>query len=69
MTANGRGIGGSSSRAIAAFADAWERPDAFRRVFSWVGRLYVATRMGIQACEQAGRVNCILPTPTARSPT
>jgi sugar lactone lactonase YvrE len=27
------------------------------------GRLYVATRMGIQICDQAGRVNCILPTP------
>ena len=27
------------------------------------GRLYVATRMGIQVCDQAGRVNCIIPTP------
>ena len=27
------------------------------------GRLYVATRMGIQVCDQAGRVECILPTP------
>ena len=27
------------------------------------GRLYVATRLGIQVCDQAGRVNCILPTP------
>ncbi|HKP13874.1 MAG TPA: SMP-30/gluconolactonase/LRE family protein [Blastocatellia bacterium] len=27
------------------------------------GRLYVATRMGVQVCDQAGRVNCILPTP------
>ena len=27
------------------------------------GRLYVATRMGIQVCDQAGRVQCILPTP------
>ncbi|WP_080059473.1 SMP-30/gluconolactonase/LRE family protein [Spirosoma aerolatum] len=27
------------------------------------GRLYVATRMGIQACDQAGRVNAILPIP------
>ena len=25
------------------------------------GRLYVATRLGIQVCDQAGRVNCILP--------
>ncbi len=30
------------------------------------GRLYVATRMGIQICDQAGRVNCILPTPNGR---
>lgn len=27
------------------------------------GRLYVATRMGIQVCDQAGRVNFIIPTP------
>ena len=27
------------------------------------GRLYVATLMGVQVCDQAGRVNCILPTP------
>ena len=27
------------------------------------GRLYVATRMGIQVCDQAGRVNAILPMP------
>ena len=30
------------------------------------GRLYVATRMGVQVCDQAGRVNCILPTPNGR---
>jgi gluconolactonase len=30
------------------------------------GRLYVATRMGVQICDQAGRVNCILPTPNGR---
>jgi sugar lactone lactonase YvrE len=30
------------------------------------GRLYVATRMGIQVCDQAGRVQCILPTPNDR---
>lgn len=30
------------------------------------GRLYVATRAGIQVCDQAGRVNCILPTPNGR---
>lgn len=30
------------------------------------GRIYVATRMGIQVCDQAGRVNAILPTPNGR---
>ena len=30
------------------------------------GRLYVATRMGMQVCDQAGRVNCILPTPNGK---
>ena len=31
------------------------------------GRLYVATKMGLQVCDQAGRVNCIIPTPNGRS--
>lgn len=30
------------------------------------GRLYVATRLGLQVCDQAGRVNCIIPTPNGR---
>ncbi len=30
------------------------------------GRLYVATRMGIQVCDQAGKVQCIIPTPNGR---
>lgn len=30
------------------------------------GRLYVATRLGIQVCDQAGRVNVILPTPNGK---
>ncbi|MFO0907984.1 MAG: SMP-30/gluconolactonase/LRE family protein, partial [Isosphaeraceae bacterium] len=30
------------------------------------GRLYVATRLGVQVCDQAGRVNCIIPTPNGR---
>lgn len=30
------------------------------------GRLYVATRMGVQVCDQPGRVNCILPLPSGR---
>ena len=32
-----RGIGGSSSGAIAAFTVAWERPDEFRKVLSLIG--------------------------------
>ncbi|MGQ0636875.1 MAG: SMP-30/gluconolactonase/LRE family protein [Planctomycetaceae bacterium] len=30
------------------------------------GRVYVATRMGIQVCDPPGRVNCILPTPNGK---
>jgi len=30
------------------------------------GRLWVATRMGLQVCDQAGRVNCIIPTPNGK---
>ena len=30
------------------------------------GRLYIATRMGLQVCDQAGRVNCIIPTPNGK---
>jgi sugar lactone lactonase YvrE len=30
------------------------------------GRLYVVTRMGLQVCDQAGRVNCIIPTPNGK---
>lgn len=30
------------------------------------GRLYVATRLGLQVCDQAGRVNVILPTPNGK---
>ena len=32
-----------------------------------VGRLYVATRLGVQVCDQAGRVNVILPTPNGKA--
>lgn len=42
---NDRAIGGSSSGAICAFTTAWERPDAFRRVFSAIGT-YVGLRGG-----------------------
>ena len=30
------------------------------------GRLYVATALGLQICDQAGRVQCIIPTPNRR---
>jgi enterochelin esterase family protein len=39
------GIGGSSSGAIAAFTVAWERPDHFRKVLSFIGS-YVNLRGG-----------------------
>lgn len=42
---NDRSIGGQSSGAIAAFTAAWERPDAFTRVFSAIGT-YVGLRGG-----------------------
>lgn len=42
---NLRGIGGSSSGAIAAFTVAWNRPDSFRRVLSYIGS-YVNLRGG-----------------------
>ncbi len=38
-------LGGASSGAICAFTAAWERPDAFRRVFSTIGT-YVGLRGG-----------------------
>ena len=44
---NDRAIGGSSSGAICAFTAAWERPDAFSRVFSAIGT-YVGLRGGDQ---------------------
>ncbi len=42
---NDRAIGGSSSGAVCAFTAAWERPDAFSRVFSAIGT-YVDLRGG-----------------------
>jgi sugar lactone lactonase YvrE len=30
------------------------------------GRIYVATRIGIQVCDREGRVTCIIPTPNGR---
>jgi gluconolactonase len=44
---NDRAIGGSSSGAIAAFTDAWERPESFTRVFSAIGT-YVDLRGGMR---------------------
>ena len=44
---NDRAIGGASTEAIAAFTVAWQRPDAFRRVFSSIGT-YVGMRGGEQ---------------------
>jgi len=44
---NDRAIGGASSGAIAAFTAAWERPDAFTRVFSSIGT-YVDLRGGMR---------------------
>ena len=42
---NDRSIGGESSGAACAFTAAWERPDAFQRVFSSIGT-YVGLRGG-----------------------
>lgn len=42
---NDRAIGGSSSGAVCAFTAAWERPDAFSKVFSSIGT-YVGLRGG-----------------------
>ncbi|MFO0814357.1 MAG: SMP-30/gluconolactonase/LRE family protein [Gemmatales bacterium] len=39
--------------------DAW--PDGLKT--DTAGRLYVTTRIGLQVCDQAGRVNCIIPSP------
>lgn len=43
QSGNDRAIGGSSSGAVCAFTAAWERPDAFSRVFSAIGT-YVGLR-------------------------
>jgi gluconolactonase len=45
QSGNDRAIGGGSSGAIAAFTVAWERPDAFTRVYSGIGT-YVDLRGG-----------------------
>lgn len=45
--------------------DTFDHADAGGMCVDRDGRLYVATAMGVQVCDQAGRVNCILPTPGA----
>jgi sugar lactone lactonase YvrE/enterochelin esterase-like enzyme len=52
---NDRAIAGSSSGAIAAFTAAWERPDAFSRVFSAIGT-YVDIRGGARYAALVRRV-------------
>jgi sugar lactone lactonase YvrE/enterochelin esterase-like enzyme len=47
-------------------ADAGDRSNADGIRVDRAGRLYVATRMGIQVCDQAGRVQCIITTPNGR---
>ena len=53
---NARAIAGNSSGAIAAFAAAWTRPDAFRRVFSAIG-----TYVG-RAAATTSRCTCACPS-------
>ena len=45
--ANDRAIGGSSSGAVCAFTAAWQRPDAFSKVFSTIG-----TYVGLRGADQ-----------------
>ena len=45
--ANDRAIGGSSSGAVCAFTAAWERPEAFSKVFSAIG-----TYVGLRGADQ-----------------
>ncbi len=52
---NDRAIAGTSSGAIAAFTAAWERPDAFSRVFSAIGT-YVDIRGGARYAALVRRV-------------
>jgi sugar lactone lactonase YvrE len=46
--------------------DTWDESGADGMCVDRDGRLWVATHMGIQVCDQAGRVQCILPTPNHR---
>ncbi|MDQ3622052.1 MAG: alpha/beta hydrolase-fold protein [Verrucomicrobiota bacterium] len=50
---DGRGIGGSSSGGICAFTVAWERPDQFRKVLSFIGS-YTNIRGGGKYPEMVG---------------
>ena len=47
-------------------SDAYEYSGADGMKTDRDGRLYVATRMGVQFCDQAGRVNGIIPTPNGK---
>jgi sugar lactone lactonase YvrE/enterochelin esterase-like enzyme len=46
--------------------DTWDESGADGMCVDRDGRLWVATHMGIQVCDQAGRVLCILPTPNRK---
>jgi len=46
--------------------DAYDDSGAAGMCVDSQGLLYVTSRLGIQVCDQAGRVNCIIPTPAGR---
>ena len=46
--------------------DTWEESGADGMRVDQDGRLWVATHMGLQVCDQAGRVMCIIPTPNGK---
>jgi sugar lactone lactonase YvrE len=48
-------------------SDAEDASDARGMCCDQAGWLYVATGLGIQVCDQAGRVNAILPVPSGRA--
>ncbi len=52
---NDRAIGGLSSGASCAFTAAWNRPDAFRRVLSWIGSY--ADLWSFYICSSSGGLN------------
>jgi gluconolactonase len=46
--------------------DTWDESGADGMRVDRDGRLWVATHMGLQVCDQAGRVLCIIPTPNGK---